>query len=134
MVMPGPKLDGASIYEMLTEGRVTITAAVPTVWLMLLQHLEKNPELKLPDLDRVVIGGSACPEAVMKAFVETYGSDVVHAWGMTEMSPIGSLSTATARTAASGAGRMLDPEAEAGPPALHGGHEDHRRRGQDPAA
>jgi fatty-acyl-CoA synthase len=67
---------------------------------MLLQHLEKNPELKLPDLDRVVIGGSACPEAVMKAFVETYGSDVVHAWGMTEMSPIGSLSTATARTAA----------------------------------
>ncbi|MCX7344313.1 MAG: long-chain-fatty-acid--CoA ligase [Alphaproteobacteria bacterium] len=100
MVMPGPKLDGASIYEMLTEGRVTITAAVPTVWLMLLQHLEKNPELKLPDLDRVVIGGSACPEAVMKAFVETYGSDVVHAWGMTEMSPIGSLSTATARMAA----------------------------------
>ncbi len=100
MVMPGPKLDGASIYEMLTEGRVTITAAVPTVWLMLLQHLEKNPGLMLPDLDRVVIGGSACPEAVMKAFVETYGSDVVHAWGMTEMSPIGSLSTATARTAA----------------------------------
>ena len=48
----------------------------------------------------MVIGGSACPEAMMKAFVETYGSDVVHAWGMTEMSPIGSLSTATARTAA----------------------------------
>jgi acyl-CoA synthetase (AMP-forming)/AMP-acid ligase II len=98
MVMPGPKLDGASIYEMLDTGRVTITAAVPTVWLMLLQHLEKNPHLKLPHLDRVVIGGSACPEAVMKAFVENYGSDVIHAWGMTEMSPIGSLSTATAQT------------------------------------
>lgn len=100
LVMPGPKLDGASIYEMLTEGRVTITAAVPTVWLMLLQYLEQNPELRLPHLDRVVIGGSACPEAIMKAFVETYGSDVIHAWGMTEMSPIGSLGVATGETKA----------------------------------
>ncbi|MCB1378181.1 MAG: long-chain-fatty-acid--CoA ligase [Alphaproteobacteria bacterium] len=93
MVMPGPKLDGASIYEMLDTGRVTITAAVPTVWLMLLQYLEQNPDLKLPHLERVIIGGSACPEAVMKAFVDNYGTDVIHAWGMTEMSPIGSLST-----------------------------------------
>ena len=98
LVMPGPKLDGASIYEMLTEGRVTITAAVPTVWLMLLQYLEQNPQLRLPHLDRVVIGGSACPESIMKAFVETYGSDVIHAWGMTEMSPIGSLGVATGET------------------------------------
>jgi fatty-acyl-CoA synthase len=98
LVMPGPKLDGASIYEMLTEGRVTITAAVPTVWLMLLQYLEQNPQLRLPHLDRVVIGGSACPESMMKAFVETYGSDVIHAWGMTEMSPIGSLGVATGET------------------------------------
>jgi fatty-acyl-CoA synthase len=98
LVMPGPKLDGASIYEMLTEGRVTITAAVPTVWLMLLQYLEQNPLLRLPHLDRVVIGGSACPETIMKAFVETYGSDVIHAWGMTEMSPIGSLGVATGET------------------------------------
>ena len=98
LVMPGPKLDGASIYEMLIEGRVTITAAVPTVWLMLLQYLEQNPQLRLPHLDRVVIGGSACPESIMKAFVETYGSDVIHAWGMTEMSPIGSLGVATGET------------------------------------
>jgi fatty-acyl-CoA synthase len=98
LVMPGPKLDGASIYEMLTEGRVTITAAVPTVWLMLLTYLEQNPELHLPDLDRVVIGGSACPESIMKAFVETYGTDVIHAWGMTEMSPIGSLGVPTGET------------------------------------
>ena len=98
LVLPGAKLDGASIYEMLTEGRVTITAAVPTVWLMLLQYLEQNPQLRLPDLDRVVIGGSACPESIMKAFVETYGSDVIHAWGMTEMSPIGSLGVATGET------------------------------------
>ena len=99
LVLPGPKLDGASIYEMLTEGRVTITAAVPTLWLMLLQYLEQNPQLRLPNLDRVVIGGSACPESIMKAFVETYGSDVIHAWGMTEMSPIGSLGVATGETA-----------------------------------
>jgi fatty-acyl-CoA synthase len=99
LVMPGPKLDGASIYEMLTEGKVTISAAVPTVWLMLLNHLEQNPQLKLPHLDRVVIGGSACPESIMKAFVEGYGTDVIHAWGMTEMSPIGSLGVQSGRAA-----------------------------------
>jgi fatty-acyl-CoA synthase len=93
MVMPGPKLDGGSVYELLDKERVTITAAVPTVWLMLLQYLEQNPELKLPHLERVVIGGSACPEAMMRAFVERYGVDVIHAWGMTEMSPLGSLGT-----------------------------------------
>jgi acyl-CoA synthetase (AMP-forming)/AMP-acid ligase II len=99
LVMPGPKLDGASIYEMLMEGKVTITAAVPTVWLMLLRHLEQNAALRLPHLDRVVIGGSACPEAIMKAFVENYETDVVHAWGMTEMSPIGSLGVQSGRAA-----------------------------------
>ncbi len=99
LVMPGPKLDGPSIYEMLTEGKVTITAAVPTVWLMLLSHLEQNPHLRLPHLARVVIGGSACPESIMKAFVETYGADVIHAWGMTEMSPIGSLGVQSGRAA-----------------------------------
>ncbi len=90
MVMPGPKLDGASIYEMLDVGKVSITAAVPTVWLMLLQYLEQNPQLKLPHLERIIIGGSACPEYLMQAFTERYGCDVIHAWGMTEMSPIGS--------------------------------------------
>ena len=91
MVMPGAKLDGASVYGLLTTERVTMTAAVPTVWMMLLQYLEQNPALKLPDLARVVIGGSSCPEAMMKAFVETYDTDVIHAWGMTEMSPLGTL-------------------------------------------
>jgi fatty-acyl-CoA synthase len=84
---------------MLQEGRVTITAAVPTVWLMLLQYLEQNPHLDLPRLERVVIGGSACPEAIMKAFVENYETDVIHAWGMTEMSPIGSLGVPSGRSA-----------------------------------
>jgi len=88
MVMPGAKLDGASIYELLETYRVSVTAAVPTVWLMLLQHLETN-KLKLPYLKRVLIGGSACPRAMMQKFQDEYGVQVTHAWGMTEMSPIG---------------------------------------------
>jgi fatty-acyl-CoA synthase len=68
--------------------------------MMLLQYLEQNPALKLPHLGRVAIGGSACPEAIIKAFTENYGTDVVHAWGMTEMSPIGTLCVKTAATAA----------------------------------
>ena len=91
-VMPGAKLDGASVYELLDTERVSMTAAVPTIWLMLLQYLEQNPALKLPYLERVLIGGASCPEPMMRAFVETYGVDVIHAWGMTEMSPMGTLS------------------------------------------
>jgi len=92
MVLPGPKMDGESIYELLDRYRVTFTAGVPTVWLMLLQHLEKTGG-KLPYLKRVVIGGSAAPRAMTKTFQDIYGVEVVHAWGMTEMSPLGSLCT-----------------------------------------
>jgi fatty-acyl-CoA synthase len=99
LVLPGPKLDGASLYELLDTEKVTFTAAVPTVWLMLLQHLEQNPQLRLPHLQRVAIGGSACPEGIMKAFVENYDTDVIHAWGMTEMSPIGTISTRSGKAA-----------------------------------
>ncbi|MDP3527117.1 MAG: long-chain-fatty-acid--CoA ligase, partial [Hoeflea sp.] len=90
MVMPGAGMDGASIYEILTKEKVTITAAVPTIWLMLLQHMEKHGGA-LPDLTRVVIGGSACPRAITRAFQDDYGVEVIHAWGMTEMSPLGTL-------------------------------------------
>lgn len=92
LVLPGAKLDGASVFELLDTERVTMTAAVPTIWLMLLQYLEQNPTLKLPYLERVLIGGASCPEPMMRAFVQTYGVDVIHAWGMTEMSPMGTLS------------------------------------------
>ena len=92
MVMPGGKMDGASIYEMLDSERVSFTAAVPTIWLMLLQHLEETGK-KLPHLNRVVIGGSACPRAVTEKFERNYGVEVIHAWGMTEMSPLGTLCT-----------------------------------------
>jgi fatty-acyl-CoA synthase len=92
MVMPGAKLDGASICELLNAQRVSFSAAVPTVWLMLLQHLESSGA-RLPHLKKVVIGGSACPRAMTRTFQEIYGVEVIHAWGMTEMSPLGSLGT-----------------------------------------
>ena len=90
LVMPGAKLDGPSVYELLDEYRVTMTGAVPTVWLMLLQHLEAT-KAKLPHLSRVIIGGSACPRAMTKVFQDSYDVQVIHAWGMTEMSPLGTL-------------------------------------------
>jgi fatty-acyl-CoA synthase len=75
---------------LLTRYRVTCTAAVPTVWLALLAHLEAGGG-KLPDLRRVVIGGAACPRTIVKTFQDVYGVEVVHAWGMTEMSPLGTV-------------------------------------------
>jgi fatty-acyl-CoA synthase len=88
LVLPGAKLDGASVYEMLNDYKVSFTGAVPTVWLLLLQHLEKTGGT-LPYLKRVGIGGSACPRAMIKIFKDKYGVEVTHAWGMTEMSPVG---------------------------------------------
>jgi fatty-acyl-CoA synthase len=89
LVMPGPKLDGASVYELLNTENVTCTAGVPTVWLMLLQHMEKN-KLTLPHLKIVICGGSAMPRSMIKAF-DDMGIEVRHAWGMTEMSPLGTV-------------------------------------------
>ncbi|MEZ5938283.1 MAG: long-chain-fatty-acid--CoA ligase [Hyphomonadaceae bacterium] len=90
LIMPGAKMDGESIYELLDSEKVTLTAAVPTVWLMLLQYLETTGK-QLPHLKKVVIGGSAVPERILRAFEEQYDVTVVHAWGMTELSPMGSL-------------------------------------------
>jgi len=95
LVMPGAKLDGASVYELLDTEQVSVTAAVPTVWLTLLQYLEESGKT-LPHLNRVLIGGSACPRAIIETFEKNYGVDVVHAWGMTEMSPLGTLGSLTA--------------------------------------
>jgi fatty-acyl-CoA synthase len=115
MVMPGAKLDGASIYEMLDSYRVTFSAAVPTVWLMLLAHLEAN-NLKLPYLRNVVIGGSACPRAVTQKFQDVYGVEVCHAWGMTEMSPLGTLGTLKPEYAALSGEERLDVQMKQGHP------------------
>lgn len=91
LVMPGAKLDGASVYELLSTEKVTHTAGVPTVWLMLLQYMQKE-KLTLPHLKMVVCGGSAMPRSMIKAFVDM-GAEARHAWGMTEMSPLGTLAT-----------------------------------------
>jgi len=96
LVMPGAKMDGPSIHELLETEAVTFSAAVPTVWQMLLQHLQSTKG-KLSTLKRVVIGGSAVPEAIVRGFRDDYGVDVVHAWGMTETSPLGTLATPNAK-------------------------------------
>ena len=96
MVMPGQKLDGESVYNLLEGEQITMSAAVPTVWLMLLQHMEAN-NLKLSTLKRVAIGGSACPPVMIQKFEQVYGVEVMHAWGMTELSPIGTIGSLLAR-------------------------------------
>jgi fatty-acyl-CoA synthase len=117
MVMPGMKLDGASIYELLTAHKVTGTAAVPTVWLMLLQYLETNGGA-LPDLKRVVIGGSACPRAMAEKFQNNYGVEVIHGWGMTEMSPIGTICTIKPEYASLTGEARLDIQQKQGHPSF----------------
>jgi fatty-acyl-CoA synthase len=92
LVLPGAKLDGESVCSLLTEERVTMTAAVPTVWLMALQYLEQTGKT-LPEMRRVLIGGSACPRSMIETFETKYDVQVIHAWGMTEMSPLGTLGT-----------------------------------------
>jgi 3-(methylthio)propionyl---CoA ligase len=92
LVFPGPALDGKSVYELMEAEQVNYSAGVPTVWQMLLGHLKAN-NLRFSSLKRTVIGGSACPPAMIHAFRDEYGVEVLHAWGMTEMSPLGTLCT-----------------------------------------
>jgi acyl-CoA synthetase (AMP-forming)/AMP-acid ligase II len=90
MVMPGPKLDGASLYEHFECEGVTFAAGVPTIWFGLLEHLQKTGK-RLSTLERVVIGGAAAPPSMIESFELEHGVEVLHGWGMTEMSPVGSV-------------------------------------------
>ena len=99
LVMPGPKLDGASVHSLLEDEAVTMSAAVPTVWLGLLQFMQTNDK-KLSTLKHVGIGGSACPRIITESFEIQYGVRVTHAWGMTELSPLGSFCAIKPETAA----------------------------------
>ncbi|MBL8352494.1 MAG: fatty-acid--CoA ligase [Burkholderiaceae bacterium] len=92
LVFPGAALDGKSVYELMESERVTMAAGVPTVWLGLLNHMAQHG-LKFSTMRRTVIGGSACPPAMIKSFRDDYDVTVVHAWGMTEMSPLGTVCT-----------------------------------------
>jgi len=105
LVFPGPALDGKSVYELLESERVTMAAGVPTVWLMLLNHVKQH-QLKFNHMRRTVIGGSACPPAMIRSFRDDYSVTVLHAWGMTEMSPVGTVCTLKKAQAA------LDPQAQ----------------------
>jgi fatty-acyl-CoA synthase len=92
LVFPGAALDGKSVYDLIEGERVTMAAGVPTVWLGLLNHMAQGG-LRFSTLSRTVIGGSACPPAMIRAFKDQYGVTVLHAWGMTEMSPLGTVCT-----------------------------------------
>jgi len=98
LVFPGPALDGKSLYELFEAEGVTFSAGVPTVWLGLVNHVLMN-DLRFSTFRRTVIGGSACPPAMMDMLIDRLGVQVVHAWGMTEMSPLGTACTLLARHA-----------------------------------
>ena len=90
LVLPGKDLDGKSLYTLMEAERVTYSAGVPTVWMGLLAHVRERGA-RFSSLERTVIGGSCCPPAMLRAFEEDYGVRVIHAWGMTELSPLGTL-------------------------------------------
>ncbi|WP_082584445.1 3-(methylthio)propionyl-CoA ligase [Noviherbaspirillum sp. Root189] len=92
LVLPGPALDGGSLYELIEQEGVTFSAGVPTVWLGLLEHAGRG-KLTFSSFRRIVIGGAACPPAMMKTYRQQYGVELVHTWGMTEMSPLGTVCT-----------------------------------------
>ena len=83
LVLPGPRLDGASLYELMESERVTISAGVPTIWMALMQHVEQN-KLRFSTMRRTAVGGSAMPQALIAKFRDVYAVEVRHGWGMTE--------------------------------------------------
>ncbi|MFQ5534133.1 MAG: 3-(methylthio)propionyl-CoA ligase [Sphingomonadales bacterium] len=107
LVLPGMGMDGASLFELLDGEKVTVTAAVPTVWLMLLRYLEETGKT-LDHLDAVCIGGSAAPRSMIEIFQDKYDVRVTHAWGMTETSPIGTIGTLKPAIKLMPADRRLD--------------------------
>jgi len=108
-------LDGASLYELFEQEKVSFTAGVPTVWLALLQYMQAN-KLKLSTLKYAVIGGSAAPPAMIETFDKEYGVEVLHAWGMTEMSPLGSVNHPKEKHAALSARERLAVRLKQGRP------------------
>ena len=90
LVFPGSALDGKSLHELIEAEKVTASAGVPTVWQGLLNYMEQN-DLHFSTMRRTVIGGAALPQAMLRAFAERYDVTAIHAWGMTEMSPLGTV-------------------------------------------
>jgi acyl-CoA synthetase (AMP-forming)/AMP-acid ligase II len=96
LVFPGPHLDGKSLHDLFESEQVTFSAGVPTVWLGAINYMKAN-NLKVSSLKRTVIGGSACPPSMMRTLEDDFGLEVIHAWGMTELSPLGTLSKLKAK-------------------------------------
>jgi len=118
LVMPGPALDGKSVYQLMKDEKVTLALGVPTVWLMLFQHVDTadvDPKHELT-LKRVVIGGSAAPRAMSEKFATKFGAFVVHAWGMTEMSPLGTVCNLLPKHRGRDLSARLDLQAKQGRP------------------
>ncbi len=113
LVFPGARLDGKSVHEILVDEGVTMTAGVPTVWLMLLGYLRESGE-RIDGVERVVIGGSAAPRSMIEAFQNEFGAQVLHAWGMTETSPLGSVGTLKRQHAALSADAKVDLQVKQG--------------------
>jgi fatty-acyl-CoA synthase len=113
LVMPGARLDGASLFELMEAEQVTMAAGVPTVWLMLLQFMQKE-QRRLTHLKRMVVGGAACPRALIVTFEKEFGIEVFHAWGMTEMSPVGSLGSLKPQVADLEGDALYDVKAKQG--------------------
>ncbi len=107
LVLPGDRMDGASLHELIEDEAVTFTGGVPTIWTMYLVWLDEN-DRRPTSLKRVVIGGSAVPRAMAKTFRERYGVDVLQIWGMTETCPLGVIATPTPGLAEQGEETALE--------------------------
>jgi fatty-acyl-CoA synthase len=90
LVFPGAKLDGESLTNLMNDEKVTISLGVPTIWLLLLNYLRESGK-KIDTVKRLIIGGSSCPRTLFEGFEDEFGAEVIHAWGMTEMSPLGTV-------------------------------------------
>ncbi|QTD30683.1 3-(methylthio)propionyl-CoA ligase [Pseudomonas fluorescens] len=92
LVFPGAAVDGKSVFELFDRERVTFSAGVPTVWLSMLQYMRQSGR-RLTSVERMIVGGAACPPALMSSYQKEFGIRILHAWGMTELSPIGTVNT-----------------------------------------
>ena len=114
LVFPGPKMgDGETLYALMEQEGVTLSLGVPTVWLALLQYTDGAGK-KLETLERTIIGGAAVPESMIREFRDKHDVDVIQGWGMTEMSPLGTVSTPKAGTEHLDADGMITLKAKAG--------------------
>lgn len=115
LVFPGPHLDGKNLFDLFEQESVTFSAGVPTVWLGLLEYLRAENK-KLSTVERMVVGGAACPPALMKSYRDEFGIRLQHAWGMTELSPLGTVATLKSAHASLDADEKFDIEIKQGRP------------------